>query len=533
MASLRSIATVSGFTAMSRVLGVIRDVLIARFFGTGIGAEAFLAAFRLPNLGRRVFGEGAFNAAFVPLFGRQLEECGKQEAENFANHTLSLMAIVLGTGTIVAIPLMRWIMAIFTPGFLIPDVEGWSFSWEWFWAMARFPEGTERFELTVSLGRITFSYLLCLAMAAHLSGVLNTLRIFAMPAFAPVLLNIIFLIGLSIVIPVVGASAYVLAWCVCIAGFVQFGALLINCRAKGLRIRFVRPRLSPEMRRLFKLMGPGIVSASVQQINLLIGTQIASLQTGAVALLYFADRINQFPLGMIGIAFGVVLLPDITRKLRSNQVEAARASLLRGVENAMLITLPAAVALMVLPIPIIRTFFEYGKFDVNSSVQTAYALAGFAAGLPAYVLVRVLQPGYYARENTRSPMVMAVITVGVNIAFSLALFPAFGHVGIAVATSIAGWVNVLLLGLGLRRDRFLRMPGATRVKLGKAIAASVVMGAGVFALYRVIGDWFDGGMEQRVGGLTLLVGAGMGLYAILVLGLRATSLREFKADFHS
>ncbi len=516
---------------MSRLLGFLRDMLIARYFGTAIGAEAFFAAFRLPNLGRRVFGEGAFNSAFVPLFGRQLEERGKEAAEDFASHTLSLMAIVLGLGTLIAIPLMRWIMAAFTPGFLIPDVAQWQFTWDWFWEMARYPAGTERFELAVSLGRITFSYLLCLAMAAHLSGVLNTLRIFAMPAFAPVLLNIIFLIGLAIIIPVVGASAYVLAWCVCIAGFAQFGALLINCIVKGIRLRLVRPRMTPEVRRLFRLMGPGVVSASVQQMNLLIGTQIASLQAGAVALLYYADRINQLPLGMIGIAFGVVLLPDITRKLRSNQEEAAKASLLRGIENAMLITLPAGVALMVMPIPVIRVLFEHGEFDFASSVQTGHALAGFAAGLPAYVLVRVLQPGYFARENTHSPMFMAMVTVIVNIVASLTLFPAFGHVGIAVATSIAGWANVALLAAGLHKDGFLRLPGPTRMRLFKAVVASAVMGLGVFGLNRLIGDWFEGDIAMRVGSLALLVGTGGALYAVLVIGMRVTTLRELRIDF--
>jgi putative peptidoglycan lipid II flippase len=531
MASLRSLTTVGGFTAMSRVLGFLRDVLIARFFGTGIVAEAFFAAFRLPNMFRRIFGEGAFNAAFVPLFGRQLEERGHDEAENFANETISLMGIVLGIGTLIAIPLMRWIMAVFVFGFLkTPELE---FSWEWFWEMVRYPHGTEKFELAVTFGRITVSYLLCMAMAAHLSGVLNTLKIFAMPAFAPVLLNIIFLIGLGVVIPLVGASGYVLAWCVCIAGFVQFFALLITCRAKGMRMRYQRPTASPLMKRLLILMVPGIISAGVQQVNLFVGTQIASLQDGAVAYIYYADRVNQLPLGMIGIAFGVVLLPDITQKLRSKQMDAAKVSLVRGVEYAALITLPAAVAMVVIPLPIISVLFERGPFDAGSARQTANALMAFALGMPAYVLVRVLQPGYFARENTKSPMLMAMITVAVNIAFSLMLFPVLRHVGIALATSVAGWVNVCLLARGLHADRFVMLPHESKVRLAKILLASALMGVGVWGLYSAIESWFAAGTGTRIAGLALIVGGGIGLYGILVLALRAVTPGEFRRAFRS
>ena len=531
----RSMFTVGGFTLMSRVLGFLRDILIARFIGTTIQSDAFFAAFRLPNMFRRIFGEGAFNSAFVPLFGRALEEQGKDEAELFASRAFSWLAVVLGIGTLIAIPLMRWIMAVFVFGYLTP--KGWEFSWPWLWEMIRYPHGSEKFEITVAYGRVVFSYLMCMALAAHLSGVLNTLRVFAMPAFAPVLLNLIFLAGLTIFVPLLGydgdraAIGNLLAWCVCVAGFVQLAMLYLTCRRKGLRIRLMRPVRSPRVRRLFVLMVPGIIAASIQQVNLFIGTLIASMQDMAVSYLYYSDRIYQLPLGMIGIAFGVVLLPEITRRLRSGNEEGAKASLTRGIELSMLLTLPAAIAMLAIPAPLISVLFERGDFTADSTSAVAMALAGFSLGLPGYVLIKVLQPGYFAREDTKSPMVMAAITVAVNIGASLLLFPKFGHVGIAIATSISAWVNVLLLWRGLRG--FLKVDGATWSRLARILFASALMGVAVWALSRssFVIDMLDGGEIVRAVALAILIGAGIGVYAVLALGLKATSLRDLKASF--
>lgn len=560
----RSMFTVGGFTLMSRMLGLVRDMLIGKFLGTTIQSDAFFAAFRLPNMFRRVFGEGAFNSAFVPLFGRALEEQGKEEAELFASRAFSWLLLVLGIGTIIAIPLMRWIMAVFVFGFLTPDygpwtaesildpanlmwVNGfllpvappaWEFSWQWLGEMIRYPHGSEKFEITVAYGRVVFSYLTCMALAAHLSGVLNTLRIFAMPAFAPVLLNVIFLIGLTIGIPVLGyegdlvACGNLLAWCVFIAGFVQLAVLYVTCRRKGMRIVLMRPVRSPRVRRLFVLMVPGIIAASIQQVNLFIGTLIASMQNKAVSYLYYSDRIYQLPLGMIGIAFGVVLLPEITRRLRSGNELGAQASLRRGIELSMLLTLPAAVAMLAIPVPLIHVLFERGDdFNAASTQAVAMALAGFSLGLPGYVLIKVLQPGYFAREDTKSPMFMAAITVLVNIVASLALFPKFGHVGIAIATSISAWVNVLLLWRGLRD--FLVVGGESWSRLARTLIASALMGLAVWALSRSgpVTSMLAGGELVRAAGLAILIAAGAAIYAALALGLRATSLADIRSSF--
>ncbi len=514
MAMLKSMATVSGFTAMSRVLGFVRDVLVAGFLGKSNASEAWVAAFRFPNMFRRIFGEGAFNAAFVPLFGRELEEKGEKAAVEFANRALTILALVLGIGTLIAIPGMEWIMGVFVAGY---------------------KEYPEKFELTVGLTRITFSYLLCMAMSAHLSGVLNTLKIFAMPAFAPVLLNLIFLGGLTIAVPMLGFKedpngvSHVLAWCVFAAGWAQLFALWVNCRRSGMAVRLVKPTITPRIKRLFILMLPGIAAAGVQQINLFFGTWIGSREDGANTYIYFSERVYQLPLGMIGIAMGVVLLPEITRKLRGGKENDAWTTLNRGVELALLVTLPAAVAMLIIPEPIIAVLFERKNFSPEATVQTALTLAGFAAGLPGYVLVKVLQPGYFAREDTKRPMYMAAITVVVNIAFSLILFPHFKHVGIAIATAIAAWVNVMLLAFGLRGE--VHMDAQLKSRILRIVAASAAMGFAVWGFSQLLDGWVSAGGWLRVLALAVLVAAGMAIYGALALALKATSLRELRSGF--
>ncbi|MFT5410438.1 MAG: putative peptidoglycan lipid II flippase [Verrucomicrobiales bacterium] len=678
-------ATVSGFTALSRVLGFARDIFMARYLGTGHAADAFFAAFRFPNMFRRIFGEGAFNAAFVPLFAREMEEKGKEEAVRFANNAFSFMVVVLGVLTVIAIPLMFWILSAVVPGFKASEKspqysagsaveefhfkvnvrgakeiyftlegdaslvsieeaklsagerDGWldklgeklsgerkalpddgmmvelselaanqrlARKWkadieqetgesrdltegelveirqeveklqiaERLTGLGDDEDGAVSFELpkehdyreltgvirttpgdgagarfkiyrnhpgtftlTVKLTQIMFVYLLCMALAAQLSGVLNTVKIFGMPAAAPIFLNLIFLIGLLIVVPIIGwkkdpvGCSVVVSWCVFVAGFVQLGALLVTCWRKGLPIRFCRPRMSPRIKKLFMLMGPGVAAAGIQQINLLIGGIIASFQEGAISFLYFSERVYQLPLGMIGIAMGVVLLPEVTRRLRGGDEAGAVSSMNRGIELALLITLPAAVAMIVMPSAIISTLFERNAFTAEDTRQTSLALAGFAMGLPGYVLIKVLQPGYFAREDTKRPMKMAGITVAVNIIVSLMLFPVFRHVGVAVATAVAAWVNVLLLAVGLRG--FWKMDAKLLRKLPRVVLASVLMGVVIYFVQKAMGERFSGTQLKKTLGLGVLITIGMASYAGWVLALGVTSLGEFKRGF--
>jgi len=508
---LKALSTVGGFTLMSRVLGLAREIFMAALLGTGAVTDAFYAALRLPNMFRRIFGEGAFNSAFVPLYGRELAEGNPEVAQRFARNAFSWLGGVLLVATVILIPGMPWFAKILVP-----------------------LAGPETYELTVAYGRIMFSYLLCMALSAHLSGVLNTMGIFSVPAFAPVLLNVLMLLVLAVIVPLahwhgelvlIGTAV---SWSVCAAGFAQLGLLWVFCWRKGVRILPVRPTLTPRIRRLMTLMGPGVLAAGIQQINLLIGTAIASSQQGAISGLNFADRLFQMPNGLVGHAFGVVLLPEIVRLLRGGDERAANDAIGRGVVFAMLVTLPAAIALAVAPTPFVATIYERGEFDATHPV--AMALAAFAVGLPAYVLVKVLQAGYFARENTASPMKLAAVTVAVNVVASLSLFPLIGYVGIAIATSLAGWVNVALLVRGLRGS--LGIGPARRRQLLRIALSAALMGALVGLAAWGMAPWFESGIEwRRIVALLLLVGLGASAYGVLALALKATSIAELKEGF--
>jgi putative peptidoglycan lipid II flippase len=494
---LRALSTVGGFTMMSRVLGMVREIFMAALLGAGPITDAFYLALRLPNMFRRIFGEGAFNSAFVPLFSRDLAEGRVEVAHRFARSAFSWLGGILLVATLILIPGMPWfgrLIAMFA--------------------------GDDIFSPMVPYARIMFSYLLCMALSAHLSGVLNSLGHFSMPAFAPVLLNVLMLVVLAVVVPVAHLQGQLyrigelVSWSVCAAGFAQLLLLWIVCWRKGVRIYPVRPRLSPRVRR---------------QINLVVGSSIASSEKAAVSALSFADRLFQMPNGMIGAAFGVVLLPEITRLLRGGDESGANDTVGRGVLFSMLLTLPAAVAFMAAPEAFVGPIYERGKFGAGDTQAVSLALQAFAAGLPAYVLLKVLQTAYFARENTASPMRLALVTAGVNAAGSIALFPLLGFVGIAIATSVAGWVNVVLLVRGLRGS--LGLGARRRGQLARTVLAAAAMGAVVFAAHRLLGTWFGGAQWQKFIAMALVTGAGASAYGVLVLALKATSVAELKAGF--
>lgn len=508
MALIRSFATVGGYTALSRVLGFVREILIAYFVGTGMVADAFFVAFRLPNLFRRVFAEGAFNAAFVPLFAGRLETGGEAAAKAFAEQALAVLLTSLLALTAAAMAAMPWIIHVLAPGFA---------------------DDPEKFALTVELSQITFPYLLFVALAALLGGVLNSLYRFAAAAAAPVLLNVFFIATLAVVVPLTGQPGHVMAWTVAAAGIAQFLMLQVAAGRAGMSLRLPRPRLTPGVRRLLRLMIPGVLSAGAMQVNLMVATIIASFQAGAVSFLYFADRIYQLPLGLIGIGLGVVLLPELTRKIRARDDAAAAHSLNRGLELAMLLTLPAALALVVIPLPIVVVLFERGAFDHTAAEATAAALAAFALGLPSFVLVKVLQPAFFAREDTQTPFRITLVSVVANIALGLALFWPLKHVGLALATSFAMWLNTALLALGLRRRGFFALDRRSRSRLPRIALASLLMAVALWLALQVLGDWFQGDPWTRVAGLLVLLGVGLALYGAGALLLGAVRVEEIKA----
>ncbi len=500
MALLRSAMTVGGMTLLSRLLGFVRDVLMAALLGAGAVAEAFVVAFRLPNLFRRFFGEGAFNAAFVPLFARRLEGEGAESARRFAEEAFAGLLFILLLLTIVAEIFAPWFVLVLAPGFAADE---------------------EKFALTVLLTRITFPYLLCMSLVALLSGVLNSLRRFALAAFAPVLLNIVFIVVLIYGwLAALGGQprmGVLLAAAVALAGFLQLALLWVAAARAGFAIRLRRPRYTPAMKRLVKLGIPGLIAGGITQLNLVISTIIASWQEGAPAWLYYADRVYQLPLGLVGVAIGVVLLPEISRRLRAEDHAGVREAQNRAMQFALFLTVPAALALMAMPLAVVNVLFERGAFTHADTIATAQALAAFASGLPAFVLIKVFSPAFFAREDTRTPMRFAAVSVGLNIALALALFPFFGHVGIAVATSAASWVNVLLLGRALQRHGYWHTDASLRHALPRMLLAALVMGAGLLAAQRALLEWFTPGTElmMRIGLLAALVLAGMLVYLML------------------
>jgi putative peptidoglycan lipid II flippase len=512
----RAFATVGGLTMVSRILGFVRDILIAAGLGTGAVADAFVVAFRLPNLFRRLFGEGAFNSAFVPLFSKKLEGEGQDAARSFAADAMAGLLLVLLVFTALAEIAMPWLVTVIAPGFVSDGAK---------------------FDLTVLLTRIAFPYLLCLSLVALLSGVLNSLGRFTAAAAAPILLNIILiaalLIAFALGLQTSPQAAIILCWGVAIAGAAQLAMLVWAARRAGMGIGLVRPRLTPDVRRLVSLGVPGLISGGITQINIVVGTMIASLQAGAASYLYYADRVYQLPLGIVGVAIGVVLLPDIARKLRAGADKEVMDSQNRALEFALFLTLPAAVALAVIAAPIIRVLYERGAFSPEATDATAWALAAFAWGLPAFVLQKVFQPAYFAREDTKTPMRFATVNLLVNAAGSIVLFFLFRwiglspHIGIALATTIAGWVNAVLLWVTLVQRGHFAADAPLRRRVPMIVAASLAMGAVVWWLSGVLEPWFAKPQASpvRFGALMGLVTCGMLTYAALIHATGAVDLR--------
>ncbi|MFW6077041.1 MAG: murein biosynthesis integral membrane protein MurJ [Hyphomicrobiales bacterium] len=506
MSLIRSAATVGGLTMASRVLGFVRDVLMASVLGTGLVADAFVVAFRFPNLFRRLFGEGAFNAAFVPLFAGRLEGDGEKAARRFAEEILAVLFVALLGFVALAMIAMPLLIYVLAPGFVADPAK---------------------FDLTVTLTRIAFPYLLFMSLVALLGGILNTLQRFAMAAAAPVLLNLV-LISALVIARLMGwgdepATGMALAWGVALAGLVQFVLLWVSCRNAGMRLKLRRPTITPGVRRLVQLGIPGVIAGGIMQLNLVVSTIIASMQASAPSWLYYADRVYQLPLGVVGVAIGIVLLPELSRRLRAGDEPGVQSSQNRALEFALFLTAPASVALMVIPYPIVQVLFERGAFEPADTTATALALAAFAAGLPAFVLQKIFQPGFFAREDTRTPMNYALASVALNIAGALALFPLIGHIGIALATSAAAWLNAGLLWTTLRRRGHFAPDPTLRRNLPRIVLSSLVMGGVVLALALWWQGWFsvDVALTLRIGLLLALIVAGAAAYFALTFATGA------------
>jgi putative peptidoglycan lipid II flippase len=492
MALARAIATVGALTAASRLLGFARDMLIAALLGAGPVADAFFIAFKLPNFFRRLFAEGAFGAAFVPLFGGLLATRGRAAAQRFAEQTLAVLLSVLLGATLIAELAMPAVIAVLAPGFVGDPA---------------------RFDLAVALARITFPYLLFVALAALLAGALNALERFAAAAAAPILLNVV-MIGAALgLAPALGSAAVALAWGVFVAGILQLLWLVHAGRRAGLALRLRAPRLGPEIRRLLRLIAPGAIGAGAVQISLMINLILGSLLApGAVSYLYYADRVTQLPLGVVGAAIATALLPALTRALRAGAPGAALDRLNRAIEGGLALSLPALAGLVLLAQPIVAVLFERGAFGGAAATATADALVAFALGLPAYVLIKALAPAFFAREDTTTPVVVAGVTLALNLALNLVLLPRLGHVGIALATALAAWLNAgLLLGVLGRRGWFAPDTRLTRRCAGM-VGAAALMALAVWLGRAGLADALAGPSALRIAALAGLIAGGAGVF---------------------
>jgi len=499
---LRALATVSGMTLLSRILGFVRDFVIARSFGAGLATDAFFVAFRLPNLLRRMFAEGAFSQAFVPILAEYKNRQGDAAAHQLVNRVATLLGAVVLLISILGAFAAPWIIYVSAPGFA---------------------DEPEKFALTVELTRVTFPYIFFMSLVALAGGVLNTWSRFAIPAFTPVLLNLSF-IGMALfAAPHFDQPVLALAWAVFIGGGFQLALQLRPLAAIGMLPRFDWHLHDPGVRRVLKLMAPATLGVSVSQISLLINTIFASfLVSGSVSWLYYADRLMEFPAGMLGVALGTILLPSLSKYHADENPEGFSDLLDWGLRLTLMLTLPAALALAILSVPLIATLFNYGQFGASDVMQTRPALIAYSVGLTGLILIKVLAPGFYARQDIRTPVKIAILTLVATQLMNLAFIGPLKHAGLALSIGLAACLNAGLLYRGLRKRGIFRpRPGWAAFTLKLAIAL-VALGAVMWLAKGDDAAWIGqaaGLRALRLAGVVLA--GGLSYFAVLfVLGFR-------------
>jgi len=540
MSLLRNTLVQSTLTMVSRLLGFARDVAISAVMGAGPISDAFVAAQRFPNLFRRLFAEGAFSQAFVPLYAKAAVSGSSKDADRLASEALSFILFVTVVLTVIAEVAMPWIMAVIFTGYRkMPEI----------------------FSMAVLLTQITMPYLVCMTLAALFSGVLNAVGRFALSAFAPTMLNLCLLLTLwplyhePTANVVVGALEFVLqrkvhwplmnshvaayagAIAISVAGVLQAGLLWYGARRSGLHLRILPPRLSPDVKKIVALAIPGAIAGGATQINIMISQTLSSLEIGASTYLYNADRLYQLPLGLVGVAVGLALLPRLARAVRMDDRIAGKDAQDEAIILSMALTLPAAMALIVMPYLLVAGFFQRGHFTMHNAELTAAALRQFAWGVPAFVLAKVLAPAFFAREDMRRPMKYALVSVGVNAVLGAILFFTFksigrpGFVGLAIATSVAAWINVALLYRRLKLNGVWHVTPELRdrlMRIGAAVAVTGIVIGGLSMQREILVDVL---FSSKVLVAILVPAAGIALYAMMAFAFKAVSLSEVKASF--
>ena len=501
---IRNVLTLGGWTLVSRGAGFARDVLMANYLGAGAVADAILVAQALPNMFRRFFAEGAFNTAFVPLYSKKVE--AGEDAAAFAQNAFNAMA---------------WLLVVFS-------VLGTLAMPALVYAMASGFSGDARFDLAVAYGQIGFSYIFFISLVALISGVLVTRGRFTEAGFVPVLMNLAFIAAMLLADRYGWNMGLTLAWTLPLTGVLQLGFTWFAARRVGQTFRLGLPRWTPELKRLAIIAGPAILAGGVVQINLIVGRQVASQTEGAVAWLAYADRLYQLPLGVVGIAIGTALLPALSRALRSGDAQGGRDAFNRGTEFALALTVPCAVALAVIALPLCHVLYERGAFGAQDTANTALALAAYAFGLPAFVLQKVLQPLYYAREDTRRPFHYALVSMVVNAGVAIGLMPLIGFAAAAFATTLSAWIMAWQLwrgsrGMGPEAQFDARFLSRTwRIVLAACVMGGVLYGA-MLALETMLAT-----PTLRFAALALLIGAGTVAYGLFGAAIGAFKLADLK-----
>jgi putative peptidoglycan lipid II flippase len=498
---IRRIATVGGLTLVSRLTGFVRDVVMAAILGAGPMADAFFVAFRLPNHFRAIFAEGAFAAAFVPAYARTLEEAGLPAAKLFADQIASALIVINLVLLGLALLFTPWVVSLLAPGFI---------------------DDPERFDLAVALTRITFPYLALVSIETLFAGVLNANNRFAAAAGAPILLNLS-IVATLLLAPLFSDVGHAAAWGVLLAGIAIVFLVGGDAEAHGIGIRLRMPALNKPTRRFLKALGPAIIGAGGVQLALFADTLIASfLPTGALSALYYADRINQLPIGVVGIAVGTVLLPEMARRLAAGDERGAASAQARGIQLALLLTIPCAVAAVVIPELIMRALFARGAFTAADAAAAGATLAAYSFGLLPFVLMRSFTAPFYARGDTATPVKAALLAAAINIALKVVLMGPLAQVGLALATSVGAWINLSLLAYFARRQGFAVSGTAIGRPVAKLIVAGIVLAAALFAgaygLERALADMTKFRDETALAILVVLATTVYALAILLLLG---------------
>jgi putative peptidoglycan lipid II flippase len=508
---LRALITVSGMTLLSRILGFVRDFVIARTFGAGMVTDAFFVAFRLPNLLRRLFAEGAFSQAFVPILAEYRNRRGEQETKTLVDRVASILFLALIVVSAVGAAAAPVLIAVTAPGFAAD---------------------AEKFQLTVELTRITFPYILFMSLVALAAGILNTWSRFALPAFTPVLLNLSF-IGMALfAAPWFDPPVLALAWAVLLGGAMQLAIQLPALAKIGMLPSFDPVWRDEGVQRVLKLMAPAVLGVSVAQISLLINTVFASfLESGSVSWLYYADRLMEFPAGLLGAALGTILLPSLAKTHASGQTEDFSALLDWGLRLTLMLTLPASLALAMLAVPLLSTLFQYGAFSASDVLRTREALVAYSIGLSGLILVKVLAPGFYARQDIRTPVKIALITLALTQIMNFAFIGWLKHAGLALSIGLASCFNAGMLWRGLRQRGVYQPQAGWGVFMLKLLAALIVLGSVLW--FASAGDtaWLAMSGGQRVLQLSAIVLAGILSYfaTLWLLGFRPRDFRRIAA----